>query len=1097
MINANTITASPAPLHGWQGTRRPAFSRGDILTAVITDINNGIFSLQSREGLGFTADASVVSGSVGDEISFEILEGRMDNGRPNLVLKQLRTQQGAQLETVRRVQSTKELFRANGLAADTDPSVSEQDEQLERMRAVAAIRRQVAQGRSVGSQIIGTLSAMGLSIDKISFGMLSGIINDMGIHNARMVADAQAQAAVSAYQVRGGGQYSAQTEVLQALARYGVPLTDENIQSAVNALEMLATSGGITAYGKAYLLREGAELTAANIYSARALASSGAAALTAHELAALSGAIDDFFAHLGIENTPENKSLAQFMLRHSLDITPQNMQRLAFLNHLQNASARADVLDAMALGMSIGKDPPAVPLDAAKPSPDAPELLEHYKTLIANYPDVSHISDEHLGTALSAVQSKGKTTTLAAVQQVAASFAHGSYHLLDGLPVSETSKIDIPATRITLEEIRLKLSYEAARVLAAKGIHIDTAPLGEALENVKQARREALQSNFTVFAHRPSEDELSLLERTGEALRIIRPTGPTTLAHLALLRGRRDSTINAVLASVNHERAKSGYDEFMTAVKPQLGDSFAKVRGQFAPLLEGLGVQPTAHNIAAAEILSKNNIPVTPEKIEHVRLAEYEVSYVAERLHPVIAASIIREGLNPLEMAIRDVIAYIDRFNGAYGVSDADRIAAYIAQMDRDKSLSAQEREKLVAFYRVLSRVTRDGAAALGAFCKSGHEPTLGNMLSAAEYYRRTGGGDRSFMSRHSDQGLLEDIVHGGSTIRSALQSAAPVRDSASFAARELVPQLPPKNLAELLARAEQANSLDDTLSQVKDGTPKDVTAQDSALKHAQEQAEARFAQMFSAQPKLINWLQQHGIAATPTTMAAMSALVADQHYIGNELDKVRRRLHDAVNKPDSSGAARANNASTEAAATLETALDNSKIDDIAAYSPGAMSTALEPFNELSLLRGAIRIKSAAANLQSGADYTFPVKLHDRIASLNMYVMNSRGLSGPGESRALLALNTGNLGNVMAYVTAEEGRVTIEISGSDPDALRTLEAHAEGLAPLLSAALEQAGFAAHELSVSFSHEQRVSYPSLEEDMSPRVNLPGYSTGWRA
>ncbi|MCL2852884.1 MAG: flagellar hook-length control protein FliK [Defluviitaleaceae bacterium] len=1106
MNSASIIQPSnPFQVAERQGTRRPSHSRGDILSAIVTDINNGLHHLQTRDGMKFSADSSVVSGNIGDELSFEVLEGRMENGRPSLVLKQLQSRQGAQLENSRRAQSTKELFKANGYVSDADSPASEQEEQLERIRAISSIRRQVAQGRSVGPQITGTLAAMGLSIDKISFSMLSGIINDLGIHNARKVADKQAQAAVSNYSERPDAQYSGKTEILDALSRHGVPLTDENIQQVNNAMEMFGSPGDITSHAKVYLLREQLPLNIANIYSGRSLAKPGSvASLSPAELEGLSKAIEDFFSQMNIENTADNKALAQFMIRHSLDITPENLSRLSFLNQLSNTGTREQVLDLLALAMSIGKDPLTVKLDTPLPPPEsAPQLTEYYTDLINSFPDVSHISDENLGTALAITNGRNPHTTLAAVRHVARSFAHGAYNLLDELPANDASKKYLSMTRIHLEEIRLKLSFEAAHVLVAKGIDIDTMPLMEALENVKQARREALQGSFTVYtAQAPDESSLALLERTKDALRGIHPLGSATLAHLTLLRGQREPTISSILTSVSHERAKSGYDEFMTTINPKLGDSFAKVKDQFAPFLEGIGVKPTASNISAAEILSKNNIPVTAEKIEQMKLIDREVSFVAERLHPVIAASIIRDGLNPLEMHIRDVIAYIKRWDDAFGVSDTDRIAGYIAQMDRENSLSASEREKMIAFYRVLNQVTRDGSAALGALYKSGGELTLSNMLSSADYYRNSRGGRDSFIYQSTDQGLLDSVVNGNATIRSILKMPSAQPDLASYIARELVPNLPPGELGSVLSQVESRPdiTLEEVLSEASHRSAQSEAAKLQAAKHAEAQAHARFHQIYETPPKAIHWLEAHGIKATPTTMAALSALMADPYYIGNELDKARRRITEAINKPEPSanprdGASSKASAESDATSELGTALDSLEIDNLP-NSSGELSSALAPYEDLRLLRSAIRVKSAAANLQGGADYTFPIKLHDRIASLNMYVLNARNLAHAGESHALFALNTGNLGNVFGYATIGESRLSLHISGSDQASLDFLQTQADTLPARLADTLAQAGFAEHEISVSFSREPEDPYPSLEEDMSPRVTLPNYSVGWR-
>ena len=1107
MNSANIIGPnSPFQVDSRQDSRRPSHSRGGILSAIVTDINNGVHSMQTKDGLKFSAASSVISGGVGDELSFEVLEDRMENGRPTLVLKQLQARQGAQLENARRAQSTKELFKTHGVGHDTDAAASEQDEQLERVRAISVIRRQVAQGRGVGPQITGTLAAMGFSIDKISFSMLSSIINDLGVHNARKISEAQAQHAVSAYNSRPDAQFGHKTDILNALSRRGVPLIDENIQAVNNAMEMFDSSGGITDHAKVYLLRDRRPINITNIYSGRFLANAGGeAALSLYELEGLTKAIGDFFAQTNIENTAENRDFAKFMIRHSIDITPENISRLSLLNQMSQAGTRTQVLETLAFGMSTGKDPLTVPLDAPLPPSDTSHLKEYYNGLITNFPDISHVSDENLGTALADANKLGSHATLETIRNIAVASFHGASNMLDELPTSESSKKYLSMTRINLEEIRLKLSFEAARVLIAKGIDIDTMPLSQALENVQQARRDALYGSFKVYAHRPNEDELALLERTNEALRGLRPLGPTTLAHLTLLRGQREPNINTILTSVNHERAKAGYDEFMTTVNPRLGDSFSKVRGQFEPFLESIGVKPTAPNLLAAEILSKNNIPVTPEKIEHLKLIEREVNFVTERLHPVIAASIIRDGLNPLEMHIRDIIAYINLWDDVFGVSDTDKIAGYIAQMDREHNLTPHEREKMIAFYRVLNQVTRDGAAGLGALYNSGGELTLGNMLSMSGYYRHSRGGRESFIYQSTDQGLLESVVNGESTIRGILQTPAPQPDLTSYIARELVPQLPPGELGSVLTKAESNPdiSLEEMLSEA---SYKSTQAEASALqaaRHAEARVAARFAQIYDTPPKAIHWLEAHGITATPTTMAALLALMADPYYIGNELDKARRRINEAVSKPESSlgqkdaASAQAPSNTSEANATsqLGAALNELEIDNLA-ESPGDLPSALAPYDDLRVLRSAIRVKGAAANLQGGADYTFPIKLHDRIASLNMYVLNARNLIHASEGHALLALNTGNLGNVYAYAEVDDSHLSLRISGSSPDALEFLKTQADALPSRLSDAMSQAGFDISNISVSFSSEPEDPYPSLEEDMSPRVTLPKYSGGWR-
>lgn len=1119
-----------------QPGRRPGGAPlpGQVITAVVTQLSQGQFTLETREGFRFTAEASSLEATVGDEIRFEVLDMH-SSGTIQLRRLPEDSHLGRRTTQAMQVASLREIMRSGGLYSDARSTQSEDKEHLDKLRAIAAIRRQVAAGRSLAPQVVAQLAAFGLSLDKMGFDTLAGIMNDIGVRHACRLSDAEAQEAVALYTKQNDAHFSRQEGLLQSLARYGVPLTEENITSANHALDTFAAAADITDTAKAHLLREGQPLSVGNIYAA-SFSSGGRVLEHSAEISSLAANIEDFFTHMNIPNTPENHELALFMIMHDLDITSQSLDRLALLDTIASPNAQEEVAERLAYAMSLGRNPLSAELDAPMPAPNSELIMGRYQDLLENFPDVSHIPDDTLGTALAITNGSQTYTTIANLRQITHAYNIGAYAFLAKLPpmpAGEASREYLARMRITLEQIRIKLSFESARLLSAKGIDINTMPLFEALESVKAAQQEVLATTASLppihgghayaASHatniqtggnsqaRPglTPTNIDLLIRTSDTLQQIHPIGPITLGGLMLRRyggasptfitsaglpasapeGAPEPTISSIAAAARRERLEAGYEQFATTINPSLGDSFSKIRNQFTPLLLGLGIRASAPNINAAQILTRNNIDITEMSVAALKQLEHEVSFVAERLHPVIANSIIREGLNPLDMHLDEIIQYINRFNDTYGVSDTDRIAAYIAQMDKERILSPNERERLVAFYRVLNQVSKDGSAALGIMYKNDSPLTLGNMLTASAFYQGTKNGkSSSFVSLNTDS----PSELGVGRIRAALEVAEPAasmeagtlsrsEDASSnppqatldsLLASKLSRRLPPGELSAFLNNpaTQESQNLEEMMEHFS--TP----PEEQEVASGEFSAQTRFAEIFNTPAKAIHWLSSRGLEPTPTLMAGASALLADQFFIGREFDKLRKRL--AQEHPETTLYSLEDNSAARLEA-LRTFVEELDADNISTYSSEAAEEAVRPFAELAHLYGSLRIKNASSSLQGGSDYSFPVKLNGRIGSLNMFVVNPAGAYRAEETRAIIALATSGLGDVSTQVTLDGEDLSLHVGASSPEGLAKLKARASQL----SEAVAEAGFNLTHLT--FAEEAAPPFHALDNDMNPR------------
>ena len=1064
-------------------------SAGQVISAVVVSEMEGRLTLEASNGFVFQADAHSLRAGVGDLLRFEVME---NSGEGSLRLRNIDNKEAVGRRTTEAMQVTslRELLRAGGIYSDARDIQSEEAEHLNKLRAIAAIRRQVASGRSLAPQVVAQLANYGLSLEKLGFDSLLSIMTDIGVRQAVSLAEEDAVRTVEEYKSGPDANFSKHDVLLHALSKRGVSLTNENIASATHALETFASSALITEASMVHLLRDDQPLSVSNIYSASFSTSYPPVSHQNNEtLERLIPALQDFFEHMHIPNTPENRELALFMISHDLDITPQSLDRLSLLYTIASPTAQEEVADRIAYAMSLGKNPLTAALDAPTPVQNASEILAYYDELRNNFPDISSIPDDRLELAVNSLE--GEPLSLRHIRSIL------HVHNTIGLPsptTYTTPQTDVKQVRLTLEQIRIKLSFEAAQMLSAKGINIDTMPLFEALNNVRQAQAEALSTTPSLPLHYTATEsaiplhepltskEVGLLVRTADAIFQMRPPGPITLGGLALRRyeGRITSngalatppsdaphlTISSIAAKVAQERLESGYEQFQTTINPRLGDSFSKVRDQFVPLLLGLDIKPSAPNVAAAEILTKNGLDITPESVAAVKQMERDVAFVSERLHPIIASSIIREGLNPLDMHLDDVTSYINQFNEAYGVSDTDRIASYIARMDREQYLSEAERERLVAFYRVLNQIARDGSAALGLMYNSDTPLTLGNMLSAATYYQ----GGRLNATSDSTKGLSgiratlstqEPITE--STTESTTETTLPVSNTTppqaeldTLIAKDLAQKLEPHKLAEVLENIDESTPIEDIANNIQHDSATTLSASYAA-------AQAHFASVFSTPPKALHWLRTSGLGTTPTHMAGVSALLADQFYIGREVEKLRKRFEGEEPNEDT--------------AELRNFVDGLDIDNMDQYSPEVAESAVRPFGELAHLLGAVRVKSAASKLHNGSDYSYPIRLHGGIATLNMFVVNP-DMDALG-ARALIALNTSSLGDISAHATLERGRVSLHIGASTPSGISKLQKQSE----LLSNMLQEAGFEVS--SISFADTPEPPLNALDNALEPR------------
>jgi hypothetical protein len=287
-----------------------------------------------------------------------------------------------------------------------------------------------------------------------------------------------------------------------------------------------------------------------------------------------------------------------------------------------------------------------------------------------------------------------------------------------------------------IEEIRLKMTLEAAIRLEKKGFHIETETLERVVERLRTEEEnyyKELYSQTVSESDEPDEASLKLLQLTSETVYKLKLMPAYVLG--ATLNDRKDRTMPDLLAAgqsikTELDKANEAYEALFTIPRAEYGDSIRKAFSNMYSLMEEMGIENTEYNQRAIRILGYNRMVITHENIEKVKAYDLSVNYLLQNLNPKVAVQIIKLGVNPLDIPIDELNRHIDMLK-EQGYSTLDKYSAYLYKLEREEGLSDDERKAYIGIYRLLYQIEKSDGAALGAVIKSNQNITLNHLLTA------------------------------------------------------------------------------------------------------------------------------------------------------------------------------------------------------------------------------------------------------------------------------------------------------------------------------------------------------------------------------
>lgn len=570
------------------------------------------------------------------------------------------------------------------------------------------------------------------------------------------------------------------------------------------------------------------------------------------------------------------------------------------------------------------------------------------------------------------------------------------------------------------EEIRLAMLTKAGRGMHSQGITVDTKPLEELVENLKEQEK-LFYSNLLTAEHVPaSKENVRLL---GDTLRYFEEMK----SQPAYVLGRVDKTVTVEILHEEGEQlgkkfleANEKYEALWTAPRADLGDSIQKAFGNVDEILRELDLEPTSLNQRAVRILAYNSMPIDGEHIKEIKSMDEEMQRAFRNLTPATTVEMIRRGENPLDMTIEELNRVTEDIHRQLGNYEEERFTKYLWKLEQKKGISQEERSSYIGIYRLIAQVEKTDGAALGFLMKQGSDVTMRNLLTAVRS-RKKGVMDYEIddtfdgVDAKPASAKIDDMIEVGfqqNCLKDILDELTP--DKLMSLNQKNWEEMTPEEMAQALREMEESSE--------------ELTADQS---YRQEQLLA-YRQVVSSSKDIYAYLERYDI---PNSMAN---LMAASNLLRKPNQMMERLFRDELTQKDSFGliADLKNQVLEDFGESLENPTEladaQEKLADVAEHALDGMllenssSTSLD-VRMLRQLRNQLEICKKKAQDES---YMVPIQTGDSVTGVSLKIVRGKEEKGWVD----ILFEHAKLGKVAASFKAKEQGITGMVAFSEESA---------------------------------------------------------------
>lgn len=672
--------------------------------------------------------------------------------------------------------------------------------------------------------------------------------------------------------ITGSAELAAQ--LAAALKQADLPLTKENQQDAAEALMQALSLTTPTEGAVKYMMDNHLEPTIQNLYLAQNSGGTGYfGPQSQFDISSFKEQVESVIREAGIAVDEASLADSRWLLEHEIPLTPENLQYLQDLKGVgtavcdvaestmseQSWEAVRTIASSIAEAVAEGARPAdAVLLEGYKNSGKAQTAFEAVNQ--ATDEDLAYLVDHDLDLTIQnlkiAAANRGEHG--AASEDGQGGQNKASDYTQKGLALLTAKR--------QLEEARLAMTAEANYALLKKGISIDTKPLAELVDQLKEEENSYYRNLLAAEGVTPNEENVALLKETIEKISDIRDVPAYVLGQKSLEIPTVDSVHSTGMALKDtFERANERYETLMTAPRADLGDSIKKAFRNVDDLLNDLNLDTSEANRRAVRILAYNELEITEDAISRMKEADEKVQRVFANLTPSVVTKMVKDGINPLSMDFDSLNRTAEQIRLSSGEEEAEKFSEYLWKLEQNQKISEQERASYIGIYRLIHQVESSDGAAIGALVHQGAEFTMKNLLTAVRSEKKSGKVD---ISVDDTAGSIESAGYKGASITEQIEAAYQMN-----CIKDVTEVLSPESMRDVLQKTKDWQEM--TPEQLKEAllhAPQDESADAS---YCREQLDM-LKQCAAASKDVYEALEKYDIPNTVNNILALEAMRAD-----------------------------------------------------------------------------------------------------------------------------------------------------------------------------------------------------------------------------
>lgn len=328
-----------------------------------------------------------------------------------------------------------------------------------------------------------------------------------------------------------------------------------------------------------------------------------------------------------------------------------------------------------------------------------------------------------------------------------------------------------------LEEIRLSMTQSVAVRMLSVDINIDTRELAQVVAKLRNAEAQLTQEMFAKQGVAPTEENKAIYQQMQADLQTI---GTAPAARLGVLAGTdalQSVTVHGFAKLVQEERQiggqagdmqrrmsdnnvpdgvadistqtirrsadfaamERGYEALGTAPRADMGDSIRKAFSNIEDILTDMELPVDEEHTRAVQILGYNRMEITEGNIAQIIEYDRAVNDMLAACHPNAVLSMIRDGINPLDMTVDELNQTLRNKNYKAGVKETDDFATYLRDVEKSGQISAEERAGYIGLYRVFKQLEKSGDREAGYLFANNSRLTVRNLITAMRSRKAAG----------------------------------------------------------------------------------------------------------------------------------------------------------------------------------------------------------------------------------------------------------------------------------------------------------------------------------------------------------------------